>query len=64
MLLGWQDNDCVTCIAQSPDKDIVDFRNACGDTDESFRNGFIDGFKAKNQPEGNTVTYNFYTDER
>ncbi len=58
-----QDNACVTCIAQDPDKEIVDYRTAC-DKDDEFRNGFVSGFKSKNEAEGNTVSCNFFTDER
>jgi len=63
VLAACKDNACVTCIAQDDNKDIVDYRTAC-DTDNNFRNGFVDGFRSKNEAEGNAVQCNFYTDER
>jgi hypothetical protein len=63
VVVSCQDNSCVTCIAQDVEMEIVDYRSAC-DKDDEFRNGFVSGFKSKNEAEGNKVSCNFYTDER
>lgn len=48
-------DECVSCIAQSPDQQIIEHRVIC-DKHDSAREGFEDGMRARYAAAGDSVS--------